>query len=53
MEQALADPAIDRRFTEMGTPAMRGYSPARFAAYLRSEIALWVPLVWATGARAE
>lgn len=52
-EQALADPAIDRRFDEMGTPAMRGYSPARFAAYLQSEIALWVPLVRATGARAD
>jgi len=44
-EQALSDPAISRRFEEMGTPAMRGWTPDRFAAYVREENATWVPLV--------
>jgi tripartite-type tricarboxylate transporter receptor subunit TctC len=53
IEQALSDPAIANRFEEMGTPAMRGWTPARFADFLRDEIALWVPLVRASGARAD
>jgi tripartite-type tricarboxylate transporter receptor subunit TctC len=53
IEQALSDPAIGSRFDEMGTPAMRGWSPGRFADFLKSEIDLWVPLVRASGARAE
>jgi tripartite-type tricarboxylate transporter receptor subunit TctC len=51
VEQALADPAISRRFDEMGTPAMRGYTPERFAAYVREEVAYWVPLVRSLGIR--
>lgn len=45
VEQVLADPTIARRFEEMGTPAMRGWTPARFAAYVREENATWAPLV--------
>lgn len=52
-EQALADPAINGRFEEMGTPAMRGYTPARFAQFVRDEIDLWEPAVRALGIRAE
>ncbi|WP_198374324.1 Bug family tripartite tricarboxylate transporter substrate binding protein [Neoroseomonas rubea] len=52
-EQALADPAIAGRFEEMGTPAMRGYTPARFAQYVRDEIDYWEPEVRALGIRAE
>jgi tripartite-type tricarboxylate transporter receptor subunit TctC len=52
-EQALADPAIANRFEEMGTPAMRGFTPARFAQYVRDEIDLWEPEVRALGIRAE
>jgi tripartite-type tricarboxylate transporter receptor subunit TctC len=52
-EQALADPAIAGRFEEMGTPAMRGFTPARFAQYVRDEIDLWEPEVRALGIRAE
>jgi len=44
-EQVLSDPTISRRFEEMGTPAMRGWTPERFAAYVREENATWVPLV--------
>lgn len=45
VEQALSDPTISRRFEEMGTPAMRGWTPDRFASYVREENASWVPLV--------
>ncbi|NMJ42538.1 tripartite tricarboxylate transporter substrate binding protein [Roseomonas sp. JC162] len=48
-EQALSDPAIAGRFEDMGTPAMRGYTPARFAQYVRDEIAFWEPEVRGLG----
>jgi len=53
IDQALGDPTIARRFDEMGTPAMRGWTPDRFADFLKTEIELWVPLVRASGARAD
>jgi tripartite-type tricarboxylate transporter receptor subunit TctC len=53
IEQALSTPAISERFDQMGTPAMRGWTPQRFADFLKSEIDLWVPLVRASGARAD
>ncbi|WP_439595123.1 Bug family tripartite tricarboxylate transporter substrate binding protein [Falsiroseomonas sp.] len=53
IEQALSDPTIGRRFDEMGTPAMRGWTPQRFEDFLKSEIDLWLPLVRASGARAD
>ncbi len=53
IDQALSDTAIAQRFEEMGTPAMRGWNPDRFSAFLRTEIDLWVPLVRASGARAD
>ncbi|NGM20441.1 tripartite tricarboxylate transporter substrate binding protein [Roseomonas stagni] len=53
IDQALSDTQIAQRFEEMGTPAMRGWTPDRFAAFLRTEIDLWVPLVRASGARAD
>lgn len=53
IEQALSDPAIGQRFDQMGTPAMRGWTPRRFEDFLKSEIDLWLPLVRASGARAD
>ncbi|MBU8545619.1 MULTISPECIES: Bug family tripartite tricarboxylate transporter substrate binding protein [Roseomonadaceae] len=53
IEQALSDPAIGQRFDQMGTPAMRGWTPQRFEDFLKSEIELWLPLVRASGARAD
>jgi len=53
IEEALGDPALQARFEEMGTPVMRGWTPERFTAYLRDEIAFWVPLVRASGAQAN
>ncbi len=50
---ALADPGIAARFEEMGTPAMRGFTPARFAQYVRDEIDFWEPEVRGLGIRAE
>jgi tripartite-type tricarboxylate transporter receptor subunit TctC len=52
-EQALSDSGINQRFEDMGTPAMRGYTPARFAAYVRDEIAFWEPEVRGLGIKAE
>ncbi len=53
-QAAMADPVITRRLdNEMGLPPMRGYNPARFEEFLRSEIAYWTPLVRASGARAD
>jgi tripartite-type tricarboxylate transporter receptor subunit TctC len=49
VETALSDPAISRRFEEMGTPAMRGWSPERFSQHVRDEHATWVPLVRSLG----
>ena len=53
IDQSLAEPEVSARFDQMGTPAMRGYSPERFAQYVRDEIALWVPIVRASGATAD
>ncbi|MFC4168813.1 Bug family tripartite tricarboxylate transporter substrate binding protein [Teichococcus aestuarii] len=54
METALADPAVARRLDqEMGLPPMRGYTPEKFGAFLKEEIDYWVPLVKASGARAD
>lgn len=51
IEEALSDRDLQARFEEMGTPAMRGWTPERFTDYLRDEIAFWVPLVRASGAQ--
>ncbi len=54
IEAALSDAPIAAKLdNEMGLQPMRGYTPERFAQFLRDEIALWVPLVRATGARAD
>lgn len=53
VDRALTDPAIGNRLDEMGTPAMLGYTPDRFAQYVRDEIVTWVPIVRASGARVE
>jgi tripartite-type tricarboxylate transporter receptor subunit TctC len=53
MDQALKDPAISAKFDEMGTPAMVGYTPSRFAQYVKDEVAIWGPMVKASGARVE
>jgi tripartite-type tricarboxylate transporter receptor subunit TctC len=53
IETTLADPAIDAKLKELGTPGMRGWTPTRFAQYVKDEIDTWVPLVEASGARAD
>ena len=52
-EQALKEPSIKARLDEMGTPPMLGYTPARFAQYVKDEVAIWVPMVKASGAKVE
>ena len=53
IDEALGDPLVGQRLDEMGTPAMRGYTPARFAQYVKDEVDLWVPIVKASGATAD
>jgi tripartite-type tricarboxylate transporter receptor subunit TctC len=53
VQHALADRAVVERLAALGTPAMAGYGPDRFAAYVREETALWGPLVRASGATAD
>lgn len=44
--------AVRNRFHEFGA-GMGGNSPAEFAAYVKSEVELWRPVVVASGAKAE
>ena len=53
IDSALADPVINQRLDALGTPAMRGYTPERFARYVAAEIDVWVPIVKASGATPE
>lgn len=54
VETALSDPEVAKRLDgEMGLPPMRGYTPEKFGAFLKEEIDYWVPLVKASGARAD
>jgi len=53
IDMTLAEPEVLSRFEQMGTPALRNYSPERFAQFVREEIALWVPIVRASGATAD
>jgi tripartite-type tricarboxylate transporter receptor subunit TctC len=52
-EQALKDPTIKARLDDMGTPPMLGYTPSRFAQFVKDEVAIWGPMVKASGARVE
>jgi len=52
IEATLTDPEIDAKMKALGTPTMRGWTPARFAQYVKDEIDTWVPLVHASGASA-
>lgn len=53
VDTALADPLINQRLEEMGTPGMRDYTPAKFADYVANEIKVWVPIVKESGATAD
>lgn len=53
VDLTLGDSMIHQRLEAMGTPAMRGWTPARFAQYVRDEIDHWEPLVRSLGIRAE
>ncbi|MDQ1077771.1 tripartite tricarboxylate transporter substrate binding protein [Pseudoroseomonas cervicalis] len=50
---AVLEPATAQRLREMELPPLPQDSPADFAAFLKSELALWVPLVRASGATAD
>ncbi|WP_372619806.1 Bug family tripartite tricarboxylate transporter substrate binding protein [Falsiroseomonas sp.] len=53
-ETVLTDPSVAQKLSgDLGLPPMTGYTPARFSVFLREEIEYWVPLVRASGARAD
>jgi tripartite-type tricarboxylate transporter receptor subunit TctC len=54
VETALSDAETARRLEiDMGLVPMRGYTPEKFGSFLQEEIAYWVPLVRASGAKAD
>jgi tripartite-type tricarboxylate transporter receptor subunit TctC len=50
---ALLDPATRDRLVEQDLPPIMEGSPAEFSAFLRRELAEWVPVVRASGATAD
>jgi tripartite-type tricarboxylate transporter receptor subunit TctC len=50
---AVTDPAVRARLVELELPPIEAGSPSDFAAFLQSELDLWVPLVKASGATAD
>ncbi|PWC29106.1 Bug family tripartite tricarboxylate transporter substrate binding protein [Teichococcus aestuarii] len=50
---AVTEPATAQRLREMELPPIEKGTPEDFAAFLRSELDLWVPLVRASGATAD
>jgi hypothetical protein len=45
-------PSVRARYQEFGA-GLGGDSPASFAGFVKSELALWRPVVTASGAKAE
>ncbi|WP_419896637.1 Bug family tripartite tricarboxylate transporter substrate binding protein [Roseomonas sp. USHLN139] len=50
---AVEEPETARKLRELELPPIEKGSPAEFAAFLKAELALWVPLVKASGATAD
>ena len=50
---AVEEPETARKLRELELPPIEKGSPADFAAFLKAELALWVPLVKASGATAD
>jgi tripartite-type tricarboxylate transporter receptor subunit TctC len=55
MVQALADPAVQKRFTELGLdiPAREQQTPDALAAFQKVEIEKWWPIIKAAGIRGD
>jgi tripartite-type tricarboxylate transporter receptor subunit TctC len=55
MVQALADPAVQKRFTEFGLdiPAREQQTPDALAAFQKAEIEKWWPIIKAAGIRGD
>ena len=53
VREAVLDPANRQRLEEQDLPPIVEGSPQQFAAFLRSELATWVPVVRASGATAD
>ncbi len=53
VREAVLDPANRQRLEEQDLPPIMEGSPQQFAAFLRSELTTWVPVVRASGATAD
>lgn len=53
VREAVMEPETARKLREMELPPIEKGSPEEFARFMDSELALWVPLVRASGATAE
>jgi tripartite-type tricarboxylate transporter receptor subunit TctC len=51
--KVLAEPAIREQLDKMGVPIMPAYSRAETARFMQAESDKWVPIVRASGARAD
>jgi tripartite-type tricarboxylate transporter receptor subunit TctC len=51
--RVLAEPAIREQLDKMGVPIVPAYSRADMARFMKAESDKWVPIVRASGARAD
>jgi tripartite-type tricarboxylate transporter receptor subunit TctC len=47
--RALDDPAVSKRVQEVGIDPAPGTTPAQLATFLREQLAVWTPIIKATG----
>jgi tripartite-type tricarboxylate transporter receptor subunit TctC len=50
LNKTLADPAIAKRMQDLGFEITPNTSPEKLAAFLKAELAFWLPVVKASGA---
>src|SRR6516165_9731710 len=53
INEALADPAVFKRLEEAGIDPTPGSTPASAAAFVKTELAKWAPIIKATGAQID
>jgi tripartite-type tricarboxylate transporter receptor subunit TctC len=53
INEALADPAVFKRLEEAGIDPTPGSTPEQAAAFVKTELAKWAPIIKATGAQIE
>jgi tripartite-type tricarboxylate transporter receptor subunit TctC len=53
MQKLIATPEVSQQYAGAGFNVMTGYTPQRFADFVRRETEVWAPIVQASGARAN